>query len=194
MKLRKIRAAALGALSLVCVGAPAAHAAVTVLGNNIAHNCFEVAEFGGNAREGIETCTFALENTPLAPNDRAGTYVNRGILKSRINDLDGALEDYNRAIAIDANLGEAYVDRGVVMIIDKRYDDALQDINRGIDLGVSKLQIAYYNRAVVDEAKGDVRAAYFDYKKAVEIDPTFTLAAENLSHFKVVYKHSDGTN
>ncbi|HEX3944381.1 MAG TPA: hypothetical protein VHW69_09870, partial [Rhizomicrobium sp.] len=62
------------------------------------------------------------------------------------------------------------------------------DINRGIEMGSNKPHIAYYDRAIADEALGNVRAAYQDYRKAVEIEPNFALASEQLSRFKVVRK------
>ena len=80
------------------------------------------------------------------------------------------------------------------MILYRKYDDALKDIDKGLSLGAKKPQIAYYDRAIADEALGDIRGAYEDYKKAVEIDPNFTLAADELARFKVVvHKRSDGT-
>ena len=80
------------------------------------------------------------------------------------------------------------------MIIYHRYDDALHDIDKGLGLGAKKPEIAYYDRAIADEALGDIRGAYEDYKKAVEIDPTFTLASDQLARFKViVQKRPNGT-
>ena len=152
------------------------------------------AEFGGNAEDGIKTCTVALDETAMPLGDRAATLINRGILKTRIEDSAGALEDYNRGLAINPNLGEGYVDRGAVEIVDGKYDVAVQDITKGLDLGTNKPEIAHYDRALAYEALGNVRGAYDDYKKAVEIDPTFNLSSDQLTRFKVVvHKHPDGT-
>lgn len=173
-------------------GATQAQAAVTVLGNGIARSCFEYAEFGGRVRDGIETCTAAIEQTALPVRDLAATYINRGILKSRYEDTDGALADYDKGLSLDAQLGEGYVDRGAVMIVLRRYEDALKDIDKGISLGANRVQIAYYDRGIVDEALGNIRDAYEDYKKAAEIQPDFALALQQLSRFRVIHK-SDGT-
>ncbi|HSC18317.1 MAG TPA: hypothetical protein VLC74_05325 [Rhizomicrobium sp.] len=170
---------------------PHANAAVSVLGNGLGNGCFQSAEFGGDPRPAIETCTAALEQEALTPKDRAATYVNRGILRSRYGDSRGALSDYNQGIAIDASLGEAYVDRGANYIVLQQYQDALNDINKGIGMGAHRLEIAYYDRAIVNEALGNVRAAYYDYKKAVELEPDFALANEQLSRFKIVRHEAD---
>ena len=174
------------------VAASGARAAVTVVGNGAAHSCYQFAEFGGNTNDGITTCDFALEQTTLSVKDRAATFVNRGILRVRKDDAEEALSDYNQGIGLNPLLGEAYVDRGAVMIVLKHYDDALADFDKGISLGANRLEIAYYDRAVVDEALGNIRAAYEDYKKASEIQPDFALANEQLSRFRVVRK-SGGT-
>jgi tetratricopeptide (TPR) repeat protein len=190
----RIRGLVLGALGAAVLAVPSAQAAVTVLGNGIARSCYESAEYGADPHDGIATCSMALDEAALSISDRAATFINRGILKSRNEDPDGALNDYNRGLALDGNLGEGYVDRGAVMIVYRRYDDALKDIDKGLSMGAKKPQIAYYDRAIADEALGDIRGAYEDYKKAVEIDPSFTLASDQLSRFKVVvHKRSDGT-
>jgi len=127
-----------------------ANAAVTVLGNGVAHSCYQFAEYGGNSTDGIQTCTFALEQTTLSVRDRAATFVNRGILRARKDDAEGALADYDRGLAMDAALAEGYVDRGAAMIALRRYDDAVAEIDKGISLGANRPQIAYYDRGIAD--------------------------------------------
>lgn len=180
-------------LVLAAALAPGANAAVTVLGNGAAHACYESAEFGGNPFDGISACDFALDQTTLSVKDRAATFINRGILRARNDDTAGALADDDRGLEIDAALAEGYVDRGTVMIQLKRYDDAIVDIDKGISLGTNRPQIAYYDRGIADEALGNIRAAYADYKKAAEIQPDFSLATEQLARFRVVRAAADGT-
>jgi tetratricopeptide (TPR) repeat protein len=188
---RKVAALALAGLGLTFFAVPAS-AAISVLGNSISQACFQAAEFTDNPPDGIATCSQALEQTPMSNHDRAATLINRGILKSRNNDAQGALDDYNRGLTLDGTLGEGYVDRGAVEIVQHNYDAALADIDKGISLNANRPEIAYYDRAVVDEALGNVRDAYTDYKKAVELKPDFQLANEQLMRFKVVRRHPDG--
>lgn len=190
MKFRTAIAACLFGLGL---GTDATLAAVTVLGNSIGTDCYRAAEYGGDPRSGIETCTYALDSQALTIRDHAATLINRGILRSRFGDSSGALDDYNKGLSLDASLGEGYVDRGAVYISLQKYDEALNDINKGIDLGAREPHIAYYDRAIADEALGNIRGAYEDYKKAVELEPSFALATQQLARFKVVRKNADGT-
>jgi tetratricopeptide (TPR) repeat protein len=166
-----------------------ANAAVTVLGPGPAQQCFQIAEFGGDIHEGIQLCTFAL-NTTLSTVDRAATFVNRGVLHLSLHDNEQALTDINSGLAIAPDLGDGYVDRGAASIALGRYDEALADINKGIALGPHRPEIAYYDRAIIYEHNGDIRAAYYDYKKALELSPGFEAAATELKRFRVV--HGDG--
>ena len=190
MSVRQIKLIVIG--SVAALAATQAHSAVTVLGNGVARSCFEYAEFGGDPQNGIQSCTFAIDQTPLSVRDLAATYINRGILRSRTEDTEGAMADYNKGLKLNADLGEGYVDRGAVWIVLHRYDEALADINKGISLNANRLQIAYYDRAIVEEAVGNLRGAYEDYRKATEIQPDFTLAQQQLARFKVV-RRTDGT-
>jgi tetratricopeptide (TPR) repeat protein len=181
-----VKVSLLVALAAMVAASVRAHAAVTVLGNGLAAGCFHAAEFGADPKSAVQTCTDALDEGALTVSDRAATYINRGILRARANDSFGALTDCNQGLKLNAEMGDGYVDRGTVYIVLQKYDNALADINRGIAMGARKPQIAYYDRAIVNEALGNVRAAYLDYKKAVELEPNFTLATEQLARFKVV--------
>lgn len=192
MTIRNLSAFIASVIGFGAIAALPAAAAVTVMGTGLAQSCYRAAEFGSNPQEGIAACNLALDSQPLTVQDRASTYVNRGILRTRVDDIAGALNDYDTALRIKPDLGEGYVDRGASFIMLKRYRDALADIDKGLNLGANKPHIAYYDRAIVHEFLGDIRAAYEDYKKAVELQPDFTLAIEQLKRFKVIRKPADG--
>lgn len=169
-----------------------AGAAVSVLNGTLANSCYQAAEFGGSSIEGERLCTLALQETALSARDRAATYINLGIVRSRNGDSEGALDSYNRGLDIDPSLGEGYVDRGAVQILLKNYQAAIADITKGLELNANKPEIAYYDRAIANEAVGNIRDAYIDYKKAVELRPDFALANDQLSRFKVVRRPANG--
>ncbi len=169
-------------------------AAETVVGQGLAQSCYQAAEFGGDPESGIPECTGALNDEVLTPRDRAATFINRGILRARNKNTDGAFADYNTAIEMMPNVGEAYVDRGAAYIAVRRYKEALADLNKGIALGSTSLHLAYYDRAIADEALGDVKGAYEDYKQALVLMPNFPPAVEQLKRFKVIRKPGDGAD
>jgi tetratricopeptide (TPR) repeat protein len=191
MQLHGPLVAAAAVAGFVAVSVPT-DAAVTVLGTGPAAKCYRMAQFGGDPAEGIAICNFALENYALPTHHRAATLVNRGILKSRIDNPHGALADYNAAIKFDDRLADAYVNRGAVMISLRRYQTAYDDITHGLQLGSSEPAVAYYDRAICNEDLGNIRAAYEDYRMALRIDPDFNLASTQLRRFKVIRKDSLG--
>jgi tetratricopeptide (TPR) repeat protein len=186
MDTRLLRALCIGLIAGT-VSAGGAHAAVTVIGSGSAQLCYRAADQGGSPREGIAYCNDALGGA-LTPEDRAATYVNRGVLELAMLRINAAQDDFNAGLAINANLGEAYVDRGATLIAQKRFAEAIVDINKGLALNAKEPHIAYYDRAVADEALGNLKAAYDDYRQALIAQPDFKLASEELKRFKIVEK------
>jgi tetratricopeptide (TPR) repeat protein len=180
--------AAAGAAVLMLAMGGQARAAVTVIGGGMAEACSKAAIHGEKDPKFQEICTTALETEFLNARDRAGTYVNRGVLKLRAGTYPAASRDFDQAVRIKPDLGEAYVNRGASAIGQRRYADSLADINRGLQLGLDEPAKAYYNRALAYEGLEDAKSAYFDYQKAVELQPEWTAPREQLTRFTVARK------
>jgi tetratricopeptide (TPR) repeat protein len=182
-------AATLAAGVLAIASLPSsAYAAVTVIGAGPAQLCYDGAENGaGDALDYIFYCNQALKSY-LTDHDRAATFINRGVLRLALNEPNTALEDFNAGLAIDASLSEGYIDRGASLIEIKKFAEAIDSINKGLALGAKRPELAYYDRAIADEAIGDVDAAYRDYQQALLAQPGFTMASDELKRFKVVHK------
>ena len=173
------------AASALCWTSSAAAGAVTVIGGGMARECSVAALNGEKDHRSEALCTQALETELMNLRDRAGTYVNRGILTLRRAEYASAQFDFNRAIETKPNLGEAYVNRGAAAVGAKRYADGLADLNKALELGVDEPEKAYYNRALAFEGLDDLKAAYFDYKKAVELKPDWDMPQKELARFTV---------
>lgn len=177
-------------LSTALVGATlafagAADGAVTVIGGGLAEACSNAAMAGKSDRKFELLCTQALDQEALSTRDRAGTFINRGVMKLRRADYDAAVIDFNQAVRIKPDLGEGYVNRGAAAIGLRRYADSMTDLNKGIELGLDEPAKAYYNRAMAHEGLDDAKSAYFDYQKAIELSPDWTAPKEQLVRFKV---------
>jgi Tfp pilus assembly protein PilF len=168
--------------------ATAAEGAVTVLGGGLAEACSDAAVNGETDPKFEEVCTLALDTEFLPLRDRAGTYVNRGVFKLRRASYVDAAQDFSQAARLQPDLGEAYVNRGAAFIGQKRYAESLPDLNRAIELGVSEPAKAYYNRAIAHEGLDDAKSAYFDYQKAIEMDPEWSAPREQLTRFTVSHR------
>lgn len=171
-----------GALS---ASTASAQGAVTVLGGGMAHDCSKAALGGESAIQFERVCTLALENELLSQRDRAGTYVNRGVLKLRRKEFASAQFDFNRAVETKPDLGEAYVNRGAAAVGARRYAEGLRDLNKALELGVDEPEKAFYNRALAHEGLDDMKAAYLDYQKAIELNPDWEQPRKELARFTV---------
>lgn len=169
--------------SLIATSADAQ--AVTVLGGGMARICSNAALAGESDARAEAACTEALTVELLGPRDRAGTFVNRGVLKLRRKDFAAAQSDFNAAIDTKPDLGEANVNRGAAAVGARRFADGLADINKALELGVQEPEKAYYNRALAHEGLDDMKSAYFDYKKAIELKPEWEMPRQELARFTV---------
>jgi tetratricopeptide (TPR) repeat protein len=168
--------------------ATGARASVTVIGGGLAEACSKAALSGKTEARFERTCTDALETEMLSPRDRAGTFINRGVLKLRRAAFEAAIKDFNAAVSLQPAMGEAYVNRGAASIGEHRYAESLQDLNKAISLGTEEPAKAYYNRALAYEGLDDVKSAYFDYQKAEELSPDWEAPKEQLVRFHVSTK------
>jgi len=153
------------------------------IGKGDARACYLAAETHQYPEIGIATCSRALVEESLNNADRASTLVNRGVLKFANGENAEAMADFEAAIKILPEQGDAYADRGVSLILLGRYDEALANINQGIDLGLNHPYLGYYDRALAEEVMGRYPDAYRDYKHALELEPGFTQASDKLKTF-----------
>lgn len=167
-------------LTVLTAGASPVPAAETVFGNSDAQTCFEGARYGGGSN-GEESCDRALRSATLTKKNRAATLVNRGIIYNRTRRLEKAVADFNAALDIDPQLGEAYLNRGNSRFFQKRMDAAKADYDRAIELRSRDLHAAYFNRGLVYEVLQDKAAARADFEAALRIKPDFVAAQAKLS-------------
>lgn len=179
---------ALAALTILVAGG--ARAAVTVLGSDSAEQCSKAAIDGKSDLADQHLCTLALNQDLLDAEDKAGTLVNRGVMKLRRGEWDSAKADFNAALALEPNLGEAFVNRGAMWLGEKNYPQSLEDLNRALALGVKEPEKAYFDRAIAYEGLNDEKSAYFDYMKALQLKPGWILPERELLRFHVTVVHS----
>src|SRR6266851_9100260 len=97
----------------------------------------------------------------------ATNYYQHGINNFERGDLDGALEDYTRAIEISSRLFPAKRSPSRTPSSANAFDSAAADRITFIDPFTAR---AYTNRGVVLLRKGDVDGAISDFDRAIEIN------------------------
>ena len=184
MSIRKIAFALTAAASFAVLGTAAA--AVMVVGTGPERSCYEAAKADRATGATIRTCTEALDQGTLSPRDRAATYTNRSALLISRDKASLALADADDALTIEPSMTAASVNRSAALIMLGQYAEARATIDAAIPLASGvELQRALYNRAMASEALGDIKGAYHDLKRAVDLDPKFEAARVELARYQV---------
>jgi tetratricopeptide (TPR) repeat protein len=162
----------------------AASTVCSALATKAARNCFAAAKFGDLHGNGVEDCTTAIASG-LPDEVKTRVLVNRGVIRLSDKQAAHAIEDFDKAIAMNGGLGDAYTNRGAAHLSMKQFDEARADIDKGLAIGSAEPQRAYYNRGLADEHLGDNKAAYLDFLKAAKLDPNWEAPKGELARFSV---------
>ena len=111
-------------------------------------------------------------------------YYNRGVAYEKKGEVDHAIADYDKAIALDRHLAPAYFNRGNAYYSKGKVDHAISDFHKAIAFDPNYAP-AYNNRGRAYEKKGDKEQAIADFRKVLEIDPLDQDAKEGLKHLGV---------
>jgi tetratricopeptide (TPR) repeat protein len=146
--------------------------------------CQDASKFGDFNSLGIDQCTLAIAHgAMMSTHDMAATYTDRGAIYMQHHQYAQAMSDFDTAIKLDPNLGNAYVNRGGSLVAMKRYAEGIADIDHGLTLNPDSPEKAYFNRAIADENLDDMKQAFADYSKAAQIAPNWAAAKTELARF-----------
>ena len=174
------------AAAALLVATPA-FGAVSVLGNSAARSCYLAAESrSAPSQDVLRFCDDALHRGALNDEELVATFVNRGILKARLGNIDSAIVDYDAALGRDPDEPEAYLNKGFALLnLSDSGDRAKPLFDTALAKKTRRPELAYYGRAVAHEMSGQVRAAYMDYRQASRIDPKWRQPRMELARFRV---------
>jgi len=175
-----------GVACVVSVTAPVAWVAIVLCGCSINLGSLsssaereEPAQL--TSQSNIASLTEAIKNNPNDPQ----TYNMRGSVLAQAGRSEEALADFNKAVSLDANYGQAFANRGLIYRKTKRFrgahragehrrgarfDQAMDDYNRALALDPNYAP-AYLGRGVVYKARKQDAEALEDFNKAISLHP-----------------------
>ena len=124
---------------------------------------------------------FELGKDLLAQPSQAIEYVMRGTARAQLQDPQGAIADYDRAIALNPRLIVAYNNRGNLRQQLGDVDGAILDFSFVLKIDPGSA-IAHNNRAIIYTQIGQFSAAIADYHRAIELQPNFVSVYNNLGN------------
>lgn len=175
-------------LLMMLPGSLAQAQSMTVIsGGDDARTCAFTAEMTTRlspSRGDLGPCNRALEQEPLNRRDRAATFVNRGIVLAALGRYQDALNDYNSALAIQAELPQAFIGKGNLYYFAERYDDALVAYNTALEMNLNEKHVAHYDMGMTYEKLGNTEAAARSYRTAMELRPDWALPQQRLQRLQ----------
>ena len=97
---------------------------------------------------------------------------SRGMAQEMLENFEQAKADYNKAIQINPEYGNAYNNRGNIKAEQADHKGAIKDYNRAIELN-SQFVEAYCNRGIAKENLGDHSEALEDFDRAIDLNAEY---------------------
>jgi Flp pilus assembly protein TadD len=124
----------------------ATSAVCTAIATKAARNCFASAKFGDPHGNGVDDCTTAIASG-LPDEVKTRVLVDRGVVRLFHTQAAHAIEDFDKALAMNDRIADAYTNRGAAQMSLKQFEQARADIDKGLAIGSAEPQRAYYNRS-----------------------------------------------
>ena len=178
----------LGLAALPLMGMAQTGAMVVNVGGSAARSCYLSAEARDASSAAIDECDKAVQQGMLDERNLVASHVNRGILYLVRNNYPSAEADFDRAMTLSPNQPEAWLNSGIAHLEQGRALSAAPRFEKALSLRTSKPAIAYYGLALAKEDRGDLRGAYADLKRAVELSPQWALPAREMKRYRFARK------
>ncbi len=134
----------------------------------------------GEVEKAIALYTKSLEIFPTAE-----AFTFRGWARSFEKDYAAAIEDCHRAIDLDPEFGNPYNDIGAYYVEQDEPDDAIPWLRMALKAKrYESYCFPHFNLGRVFEAKGQLEKALEHYRKALDENPGYALAAKAVERLK----------
>ena len=129
----------------------------------------------------IAACTRLIESASARDNafGISDAYNERGRAKAGLKRMAEALEDFNTALKLDPDNGDAHFNRGTVYFEQKKYDLALKDFDAAVADNPDDPALVF-NRGLTKYRLGNKTGAAKDFDAAETLDPRYGFARERI--------------
>jgi len=136
----------------------------------------------GAAKKGLEVFEDVKEEKIKSD---VAVYIFKGIAYHIKEQYHNAIDEYNKANALNPKYAYCYGCRGIAYYKIGQYDRAFTDYTRAIELN-PQYAAAHYNRGLAFYNRGEYDKAISDYSNAIDINPKYASAYNNRGY--VYYK------
>jgi tetratricopeptide (TPR) repeat protein len=140
----------------------------------------------GKYEEAVSGFTDVLRAYPYV----AEAYLNRGSARAALNDIDGALKDYEQAIKLNPNALESYLQRGKLYLQLGDRNAAIGDYSEALKLD-PKYESVRLLRAQALKQNGDYEGAIKDFEQILKDDQGRVDARQEMADCKLQLNQYD---
>jgi tetratricopeptide (TPR) repeat protein len=127
-------------------------------------------------KNGFYLWTYVIEKEPEKVSI---AYTNLGSFFANREQLDKAIENFDKAIALNPTDYLAYSNRGAAFDKMGQLDKAIESYDRAVTLNPNDFT-AYYNRGITYERMGQLKKAIEDFEQAIALNPNNYMAHNNM--------------
>lgn len=120
-----------------------------------------------------------------ASTDEEQRFIKLGVTAAQNNELEAAVESYDRALGINPENAAVYNWRGYALYRMGRYDEAIASLHNAIRLGPEVAE-HHYNLAIALCAAGDPQGAVTEMRAAFELDAEWRVLARQDANSRCV--------
>ncbi len=102
-----------------------------------------------------------------------------GIISNALEDINTAIESFNKAIEVEPDKPDAYINLGIVFMRNYRFEEALKNFRIGVEKNPANSS-SRYNFALALEAQGNIDEAIKQYEFSIKYNPQNHAAFTNL--------------
>ncbi|MBR2864958.1 MAG: tetratricopeptide repeat protein [Elusimicrobiaceae bacterium] len=132
-----------------------------------------------NFQEAIEDCTKAI--TLAGKKVREIYYAQRGASKRALQDIEGALQDYQNAVSVNPGYAGGFLDMSQIYYSQKKYQKALECANKAVEKAPNQ-PICYGIRADIKKAMNDLIGSLTDYQQVLFLNPKDTQIWKHIAY------------
>jgi tetratricopeptide (TPR) repeat protein len=129
------------------------------------------------------------QDTPMDLRFRlADLYDSRGLLRSQVGDMAGAIADYTLALGFRPGCSRILANRGRVLSRQQDYPAAIADFNQALEIN-SNDSLAYCDRGYAHYFLESWEQALADFNQAIALDPNLAEAYIGRGHTSIRLGH-----
>lgn len=117
-----------------------------------------------------EEALLTINKSIALNNKNFKSWSRRGTIRLNINDIDGAISDYEQSIQLNPNYEVSWSNRGDAKHRKKNYSEAILDYSEAIRLNPD-FYSPWFGRCQAKMEVKDFKGALLDYRKAIRLNP-----------------------